>query len=138
MHYKGSVSRNLGSVGQVCAPHSLCHELSTSGQYRVTPLFLFFGCQPRGPASVMFPATFCDPSSLEFVLTLGNRLQQDRDAGLQAQVRMLPMPVGSTAAGFPHCVSSLQFEVGGYAWLDALECLRLIQLSAELEFAELE
>ena len=81
----------------------------------LTPLFLFFGRQPRVPATLHLPEESYDPTSVEFVASFNTRLQQARDRCREGQVRMIK-------AMDQHRDASVRFEKGALAWLDSSEC----------------
>mmetsp|Transcript_56439 Transcript_56439/g.118025 ORF Transcript_56439/g.118025 Transcript_56439/m.118025 type:complete len:232 (-) Transcript_56439:40-735(-) len=78
------------------------------------PCSFFFGRNPRTPLTVDLPASAVDPTSLDFVLSFQNRLQQALDVGREGQVRMV--------AAMDHLRDpTLQYQVGEWAWLASSE-----------------
>ena len=58
-------------------------------RHGMSPLFFFFGRQPRLPASPAHSADALDPASLEFVLSFQTRLQEALDVGRLAQIQLI-------------------------------------------------
>ena len=58
-------------------------------RHGMSPLFFFFGRQPRWPAAVELPATSLDPQSLEFVTAFKTRLQEALDVGRLGQIKLI-------------------------------------------------
>ena len=81
----------------------------------MTPLFLFFGRQPRVPATLYMPTTALDPASLEFVEAFRTRLQAARDHARSEQCKLLKTLNDRRDP-------RQTFKVGGYAWLKSDEC----------------
>jgi hypothetical protein len=81
----------------------------------MTPLFFFFGRNPRVPATLHMPQTSLDPRSLEFVLAFQNRVQQALDKGREGQIQLI-------RDMSPQRDNTVHFQVGQQAWLKADEC----------------
>ena len=58
-------------------------------RHGMSPLFFFFGRQPKWPAALSLPSTSLDPESLEFVVSFKTRLQEAWDVGRQGQIKLI-------------------------------------------------
>jgi hypothetical protein len=58
-------------------------------RHGMSPLFFFFGRQPRLPASPALSTGALDPASIDFVLSFQNRLQEALDVGRLAQIQLI-------------------------------------------------
>ena len=59
------------------------------GRHGMSPLFFFFGRQPRIPATITLPDDALDARSLEFVQSFQSRVQEAIDAARLGQLRMI-------------------------------------------------
>lgn len=84
------------------------------GRHGMSPLYLFFGRQPRSPAAVGLPASSLSPDSLEFVDSFRTRVQIARDLGRESQVRMAEQMDARRDPRY-------QYRVGEMAYLAASE-----------------
>ena len=133
-HSHGDVERQNRVINEMCrsllqeqftALHSSWDEyvkliqftMNTTvvGRTGMTPLFFFFGRQPRVPATLDMPTTSLDPASIEFVESFRSRLQAARD---QARMEQCTLLKTLNSRRDPR----LQFHVGGFAWLRSEEC----------------
>jgi hypothetical protein len=83
-------------------------------RHGMSPLFFFFGRNPRVPLTVDLPVAATDPQSMDFVLSFQNRLRQAWDVGREGQVQMV-------AAMDKLRDPTLQYKVGEWAWLASSE-----------------
>ena len=58
-------------------------------RHGMSPLFFFFGRQPRLPAATALPSSTLDPASIEFVTSFQTRLQEALDLGRLGQAKMI-------------------------------------------------